>query len=54
MNLYQRVQNDRRDSKGRIVVIKKKDGKEVRPTLSKETKPFGEEVIKVKKQKPKI
>ena len=44
---------DRRDSKGRIVV-QRKDGKEVRPTLSKETKPFGEEVIKGEKQKPKI
>ena len=28
--------------------MQRKDGKEVRPTLSKEAKPFGEEVIKAK------
>jgi len=44
---------DRRDSKGRIVV-QRKDGKEVRPTLSKETKPFGEEVIKAKNKNPRF
>ena len=46
---------DRRDSKGRIVVAQRKDGKEVGPTLSKETKPFGEEGNHfIEKQKPKI
>ena len=44
---------DRRDSKGRIVV-QRKDGKEVRPTLSKEVKPFGEEVIKAKNKDPRF
>ena len=35
-------------------LLQRKDGKEVRPTLSKETKPFGEEVIKVKNKNPRF
>ena len=44
---------ERRDSSNRILV-QRKDGKEVKPKIVKEEKPFGTSVIKSKKQRPKI